>query len=36
MNRQLKRELSRFIWSLWKRQKQNENNTKLIKGENND
>ena len=34
MNRQLKKELSRFIWNLWK--KQNENNTKLIKGENND
>lgn len=34
MNRQLKRELSRFILNLWKRQ--NENNTKLTEGENND
>jgi hypothetical protein len=25
-----KKELSRFIWNLWKKQKKNENNTKLI------
>ena len=36
MNHQPKKELSKFIWALWQRQKQNENNTKLIKGENND
>ena len=35
MNRQHKKELNRFIWSLWERQKkkeQEQNNTKLIEG----
>ena len=36
MNRQLKKELSRFIWSLWERQKQNKNNTKLTEGDGGD
>lgn len=33
MSHQLKQELNRFIWTLWKQQKKNDNNTKLIKGE---